>query len=402
MGNELSGLSQEQQVVLRTIFENEIISRDEIAEKTGYKAATVNRFLESLKESGWVVVCGEGNSTGGRRPLLYSMNQDKRIYCVGVMVGLYHIDVSVLHYSGKVMDWKTRIMNEPYTAQEGITIISDLYQEILKEFAIRPEEVKLVCMSTFCSVQRTEGVVLQIMPDQLPDQSWHHFPLKKAVEELFGTEVIIETSANGACMGEYLLGQGKHCSNLCFLLCGGGGIRIGSIQNGTIIRPIYNQDDAFSHMVIAAGGEKCECGNYGCINAYASSKAILKRFVSLLKIGRASSLESMDFEKITVQDILKAADEGDYLAVEVVTQAAAMLSIGIANYINLTSPTIFVYGGILVENCRLFCQVIQENVKNRAPFLRENKTVFCCRSQYGKPVIGNALLAIEALLGRRY
>ncbi|MBT9779348.1 ROK family protein [Clostridium sp. MCC353] len=398
----LKDMSLEQMAVLRTIFENEVASKDEIIEKTGFKGPTANRFLESLKEAGYVVVCGEGDSTGGRRPLLYSLNGEKRIFSVGLMIGLYHIDVAVLHYSGKLVDLKSKTMNGDYTPQEGIFIIEELYHKILEENGILPQEVKMAGMSAFCSVQKTEGAVLNVIPSMLPNQEWTNFPLKQKVSEVFNTEVIIETSANGACMGEYLLGQGKHCSNLCFLLCGGGGIRIGSIQNGTIIRPIYNQDDAFSHMVIVAGGERCECGNYGCINAYSSAKAIVKRFVTLLKMGRSSSLEHMEIGSITVQDILSAADEGDFLAEEVVTQAATMLSVGIANYINIMNPTIFVYGGIMVENHRLYREIIRENVQNKVPFLKENHTLFCCRSNYGKPVIGNGLLAIEALLGRRY
>lgn len=398
----LEELSLEQMTVLRTIFESEIISRDEISEKTGFKSPTTNRFLESLKDYGFVVVCGEGDSTGGRRPLLYSLNEEKRIFSVGLMIGLYHIDVAVLHYSGRLVDVKSKTLNGDYTPQEGILIIEELYRSILTEHSIRPEEVKMAGMSTFCSVQKTEGAVLNVLPTMLPNKEWENFPLKQKVSQVFGTDVIVETSANGACMGEYLLGQGRHCANLCFLLCGGGGIRIGSIQNGTIIRPIYNQDDAFSHMVIVAGGEKCECGNYGCINAYSSAKAIVKRFVTLLKMGRSSCLENMDIESITVQDILSAADEDDFLAKEVVTQAATMLSVGIANYINIMNPSIFVYGGIMIENHRLYREIIQENVQNKVPFLKENHTLFRCRSNYGKPVIGNGLLAIEALLGRRY
>lgn len=395
-------MSQEQRTVLRTIFENEIITKDEIIEKTGYKGPTVNRFLEGLKGSGHVVVCGEGDSTGGRRPLLYSVNQENRIYCAGLMIGLYHIDVAVLHYSGLMVDLKTRTLNGDYTPQEGVNIIRELYESILKEHGIGREEVKLAGMSAFCSVQKTDGVVLHVIPTALPNQEWQNFPLIQEVSSVFGTEVIIETSANGACLGEYLLGQGKHCSNLCFLLCGGGGIRIGTIQNGMIIRPIYNQDDAFSHMVIEAGGEKCECGNYGCINAYSSAKAMVRRFVTLLKMGRSSCLEQMEPGTITVQDILAAADQDDFLAREVVIQAATMLSVGIANYINLMNPSIFVYGGIMVENYRLYRETIQENVQNKVPFLKDNCTLFRSRSNYGKPVIGNALLAIEALLGRRY
>ena len=111
---------------------------------------------------------------------------------------------------------------------------------------------------------------------------------------------------------------------------------------------------------------------------------------------------NMDIESITVQDILSAADEDDFLAKEVVTQAATMLSVGIANYINIMNPSIFVYGGIMIENHRLYREIIQENVQNKVPFLKENHTLFRCRSNYGKPVIGNGLLAIEALLGRRY
>jgi glucokinase len=163
--------------------------------------------------------------------------------------------------------------------------------------------------------------------------------------ERFQVPVIIENDANAAAFGEMWAGAGKNLSNFVLLTLGTG------IGGGVIYdRRLLGIAAEIGHMCIHADGEKCPCGNYGCLESYASARAILSKAVSDLEKGRGSFLREYcggNFYKLTAEDIFKAALDGDALARELLKNAGKYLGIGIANIINMMSPeAVILTGGL--------------------------------------------------------
>jgi glucokinase len=178
--------------------------------------------------------------------------------------------------------------------------------------------------------------------------------LVRELERKFGVPVLLENDANVAAIGELWVGAGKGLSNFVLLTLGtgiGGGIVYG--------RELLGIAAEIGHMSIDADGEKCGCGNYGCLELYASARAIIARASSALEAGRESILRNYwggNFYKLSPEDIYRAAFDGDALARELLKNAGRYLGIGIANIVNCMSPEAVLLAGGLTGAWDLYVQ----------------------------------------------
>ncbi len=136
------------------------------------------------------------------------------------------------------------------------------------------------------------------------------------VEEIrreFSVPVGIENDANAAALGELWTGAGRNLSHFVLFTLGTG-IGGGIVYN----KKLLHMAAEIGHMSIVADGEKCQCGNDGCLESYASARAILKRSQFSVKAERAYFIEYYggNIYKITAEDVLKAALDGDILSRE--------------------------------------------------------------------------------------
>jgi glucokinase len=182
--------------------------------------------------------------------------------------------------------------------------------------------------------------------------------LVKELRERFSVPVYIENDANAAALGEMRAGAGKDFSNFVLFTLGTG------IGGGIVYdRKLLHIAAEIGHMSISADGEKCHCGNYGCLESYAAGRAILSKAVSLLEAGRESLLKAQcggNFYKLTAEDINKAALDGDNLSREILKTAGRYLGIGIANVINILSPEAIILSGGLTGAWDIY---VQEAIK---------------------------------------
>ncbi len=122
-------------------------------------------------------------------------------------------------------------------------------------------------------------------------------------------------------------------------------------------------------MTIDMTGRLCKCGNYGCLEAYASGPAIAARALEELGAGTPSAIPQYvggDLEKISAQIVYEAAADGDEMALGVVRDTARFLGTGIASLVNLLNPEIVVVaGGVTLAGERLF-RPLRAEVSRRA------------------------------------
>ena len=118
------------------------------------------------------------------------------------------------------------------------------------------------------------------------------------------------------------------------------------------------------HTTIDTEGRRCKCGNYGCLEAYASGPNIAIRAIEAIEAGAESRLPAYvggDLRQITAQTVYLAAQEGDELALEVVNDTAKFLGVGIGNLLNVFNPEVVVVcGGVTLAGDHLFVPLRRE------------------------------------------
>ena len=201
-----------------------------------------------------------------------------------------------------------------------------------------------------------------------PNLGWTDMPLRDRIAKGLQRPAALDNDANCAALGEWWQGAAQGTSHALAVTIGTG-IGGGVILNGKIYHGASDCAGELGHTTIDMDGRRCACGNYGCLEAYASGPAIALRAAEALSSGYESSLRARvggDLMQITAQTVYDAANEGDELALEVVRDTASYLGAGIANFLNIFNPEVVVVcGGVTAAGERLFGPM-QREVARRA------------------------------------
>jgi glucokinase len=208
-----------------------------------------------------------------------------------------------------------------------------------------------------------EGVVLDAF-----NLGWKDFALRDRLAETVGLPAILDNDANCATWGEYWLGAGRNVKSLVGVTLGTG-IGGGVVLDGRLIHGASASAGELGHMTIDFHGRRCKCGNYGCLEAYASGPNIAARAREGLMAGAESALTGLvggDLTRLTAATVYEAILQGDAYAEEVMLETAKILGAGLANIVNLFNPDmIVIVGGVTRAGDYLFAPLRSE-VRRRA------------------------------------
>jgi len=201
-----------------------------------------------------------------------------------------------------------------------------------------------------------------------PNLGWVNMPVRQRLSDGLGLRTAIDNDANCAVLGEWWQGAARG-TRIAIGLTIGTGIGGGIIIDGRLYHGASDIAGEVGHMTIDANGRRCKCGNYGCVEAYASGPNIALRAVEALESGSASSLASYvggDLHQVTAQIVYQAAHEGDALALEVVKETAKFLGAAVGNLINIFNPeAVVIMGGVTLAGESLF-EPLRREVSRRA------------------------------------
>jgi len=273
----------------------------------------------------------------------------KSNYSIGIDLGGTNLRVALISEEGKVV----KKIKTP-SKERVVDSLIDAITEVINSDVIG------IGIGVAGLIDREAGVVIR--SPNLP--SIEGINITGALRERFSLPTIIENDANVAALGEKWLGAGREFRDFVHLTLGTG-IGGGVIYNDRLL----NISAEIGHMVIFSGGEKCSCGNYGCLETYASARAILSRAIKYLEDGADSILRQLhegNFYRLTAEDIYKSALEGDALSRDVLREAGRYLGIGITNIINIFSPQAIILSGGLMGAWNIYVQEAIKEASKRA------------------------------------
>ncbi|MCA9736830.1 MAG: ROK family protein [Gemmatimonadota bacterium] len=212
-------------------------------------------------------------------------------------------------------------------------------------------------------LDRETGVVIKT-----PNLAWENFPVRDLVSDALGLPATLDNDANCATYGEWWLGAGRGSRHLVGLTIGTG-IGGGLVVDGRIFHGASDAAGEFGHMTIDFHGRKCACGNYGCLEAYASGPNIAARAVEGIEAGAETILVDQvggALDRITAATVYEGAVAGDPYANEVLRETAKILGAGVANLVNGLNPDVVVIAGGVVRAGDLLLAPLRESVRQRA------------------------------------
>jgi glucokinase len=196
-----------------------------------------------------------------------------------------------------------------------------------------------------------------------PNLGWVNLPLRQIIHDRLGLPAALDNDANCAVLGEWWVGAARGARHAIGITIGTG-IGGGLILDGKLYHGASDVAGEIGHTTIDTEGRRCKCGNYGCLEAYASGPNIALRAVEEIEAGAVSRLPSLvggDLSKVTAQTVYQAAKDGDDLALEVVNDTARFLGVGIGNLLNVFNPeAVVVCGGVTLAGDHLFVPLRRE------------------------------------------
>ena len=200
-----------------------------------------------------------------------------------------------------------------------------------------------------------------------PHLAWRNEPLREAVTQLLGMQVIVENDANAAAWAEYRFGAGQGEERLvCVTL--GTGIGGGIVFDGAVQRGRWGMAGEFGHMIVVPDGRRCECGNRGCLEQYASGNVLGREARELAAAGSPVTVPLLERVGGEVSALIgplitQAARDGDPVAIELFEDVGRWLGIGLANLAAALDPGLFVIGGGVSDAGELLLRPARESFR---------------------------------------
>jgi glucokinase len=331
-----------------------------------------------LGEAAHGVTDGETDWQPERRQQM-SDSENGEPYYVGIDVGGTNVKVGIVDDSGHSHATASVPTEAERNFDVGLANIERAVQLALAKTAFSLDGARAIGLATPGPMDLPSGMLLD--PANLP--GWHDIPIRQRVSERFSKPTVLQNDANAAAYGEFWMGAARNAHSLVFWTLGTG-IGCGIIIGDSIVTGEHSHGSECGHVIIEMdGGRRCDTGQYGTLEAYASAKSLVRRCREALDAGRASSLSARiaDKQKLTPLLIAEAAEAGDELADELIIETARFLGIGTTTVMHTIDPAMVLFGGAMTfgrnETAvgRRFLQRIKDEVQTRAFPVSAAKTV---------------------------
>lgn len=219
---------------------------------------------------------------------------------------------------------------------------------------------------------------------------WRDVPIARWVARATGVPAVIENDANAAALGECWVGAGRGRRSVVLYTLGTG-IGGGIVLDGKLWHGAKGGAGELGHVPVEPDGRRCPCGARGCIEAYASARAVVKRFRELRAVRR-SRIGGRD-----AKEICDAARKGDPLARSVVQEAGRYLGLAVAGVVNTLNPEVVILGGGMSAAGGVILSPVRAAVRAHAlPLMRKGLRIVSARLGNAAGAIGAAGCALNA------
>lgn len=335
------------QIIINYIREEGPVSRADIAKITELQRSTVSLIVDELLSADLVEEF-EGESSGGRPPLLLSLKTTKAI-AIGVDLGKKETVIGVSDLSGRLLEM------QKFPTDANFAKTTNRIIEIAGSFIEKNGgSIEGIGISVPGMVESWKGRVVNI-----PHMDWHYPPLVEEIEKATGLPVIIENDSNATALAELWLGMPEINDVRDFVvvtMCSG--IGTGIVIDGQIYRGKNGVAGEFGHMTIGSNAPiACAAGRYDCWEAFASERSALARYSDLTGKKNGASLVSFD-------QLIKLAFKGDENAIKALKETAYYIGRGISNLVQGLSPEVTIVAGDFAQVWALIAEDIKKGAES--------------------------------------
>ena len=259
---------------------------------------------------------------------------------LGLDIGGTKIAGARVSPDGKVLSHASR-PTTPDNPEGILDALSEIFQELGGHEALSAVGV---AVAAFLNAER-DTIFFS------PNIAWRDFPLRAAVAERLGVPVVLENDANAAGWGEFRFGAARDVTSMLMLTIGTG-VGGALVDDGRLLVGGFGMAAELGHIIIEPGGRLCGCGNYGCLEQYASGTALMR--------DARERLGDHSLTQAALTDLLMQENPEALAAVEGVARAIGR---GITSLVAVTDPQRIVIGGGVASAGELLLAPIRDSFR---------------------------------------
>lgn len=317
-------------VLIDLVARHRQLSRADLARLANLSRTTVSQRVDRVLQSGLLVEAGDGPSTGGRKPVLLTLNPEAGVV-LAADLGATHCHTGVADLTGAVLEIERNTLN---IADGPVAALDD----VVKHFAAaldrcgrQPRDVLAIGIGVPGPVEFSTSTVVR--PPIMP--GWDNFMVAEYVNRTFpDVPVVVDNDVNVMALGEYVE-RDMGDSSLLFVKIATG-IGCGIVTGGNLHRGFDGAAGDIGHIRVPDHEDVvCVCGNTGCLEAVASGGAIARR------------LQAQGRDVHVASEVARLAQAGDRDAMYLVRRAGEQIGGVLASLVNFYNPETIVIGGSL-------------------------------------------------------
>lgn len=259
--------------ILDFLLRERVLTRQEIAARTGFSFPTVSSIIASLLEQGVVHEAGIADSTGGRRALRIKINPDCR-FALGITIQPRDIRVVRTNIDARIVDEMTVPIRRKATGETVTAAMADALETMISR-SREPLEAFLGVGIAVAGYVNRKTITIEAAPNLgLREVSFASLSGK------LGLPLFIENEGNAAALAEQHLGIAQGMDNLIYISLVEG-VASGTIIAGKLYMGAHNRAGELGHITIEPEGRPCSCGRRGCWEQYVSEDVLLDEYRAL-------------------------------------------------------------------------------------------------------------------------
>ena len=378
--------------IIRQLYFSNLLSCAELSHKIDKSLSLTTKILNELIAEGIVIETGYAPSSGGRRPLMYSLKPDI-LYTVSVAMDQFFTRIAIMDMQNKhvrpVEKFELRLADNPM----ALSVLTDKIEYVIEQSGVNKDRIAGI------------GIGMPGFVD--PQQGLNYSFLQTKGESITGyiskrTKLTahIENDSGIVGLAELKFGAARNRRNAMVINIGWG-VGLGMILEGTLFRGDNGFAGEFSHIPLFTNGKLCSCGKSGCLETETSLFVIVEKAKEGIQAGRVTVLKNLlsgreeDLEK-DAETIIFSAGKGDRFAIELLSEAGYNIGRGIAILIHLLNPGIVVLSGRGALAGKIWQAPIQQALNEHCiPRLAINTEIGISTLGYEAELIGSAALVME-------
>ena len=373
-------------LVVRSILNMDHPTRISVAKKLGLSQSAISKIVNRLVNMELVTESDYIDTQRGRKPIELTVNSKLAVF-IAVRINRDYVSAILCAIDGTVFYKVT----EEISASEGIDSAMKTLKNVIRR-VLAHQTLPLwgigIALPGPLDVRRERIAMMTGFP------GWSNVDLKKDLEEEFGLPIFLDHDANCGARAETWYGEYKHSSSLVYVLCDRG-IGVGFVLGNDVYSNPRGFTGEFGHISINCFGPKCECGNHGCLELYASTVALEREYQKeLFESGGSHS------SALSAPEICALVCKEDPIARRAFARVCTYLAFGTVSLINLLCPETVVFDDRITQGGPYFLEVVNETLKRHLlPSVFNNLQTCVSTLKEDAVLLGASALAFEQILG---